>query len=85
MYAGRTGGTHWNIQGGAADKICLPEDPEYIAETSGISVPYYSTVQGGEYELFFGPNANITEYNAPCAVCYVPTRATTIMVPAKTS
>ena len=42
-------------------------------------------VQGAEYELFSGPNANVTEHNAPCAVCYVPTRATTIMVPAKTS
>ena len=85
VYAGRTGGTNWNIRGGAAEKICLPEDPEYAAETSGISVPYYSIVQGVEYQLFSGPNANVTEHNAPCAVCYVPTRATTIMVPAKTS
>ena len=85
VYVGRTGGTTWNIQGGAADKICLPEDPEYIAETSGISLQHYSIVQGGEYELFFGPNANVTQHNAPCAVCYVPTRATTIMIPAKTS
>ena len=85
VYAGRTGGTHYNTRGGAAEKICLPEDPEYIAETSGISLQYYSTVQGGEYEVSFGPNANVIQHNAPCAVCYVPTRATTIMIPAKTS
>ena len=85
MYVGRTGGTAWNIKGGAADKICLPEYPEYAAETSGISIVHYSVVQGGEYKLFSVLNANITEHNAPCAVCYVPTRTTTIMVPAKTS
>ena len=85
VYVGRTGGTHYNHRGGAAEKICLPDDPEYAAETSGISVPYYNIVQGAEYELFSGPNANISEHNAPCVVCYVPTRATSIMVPAKTS
>ena len=85
VYAGKTGGTNYVTQGGAADKICLPEDPEYVAETSGISLTLYSIVQGAEYELFSGPNANVSEHNAPCAVCYVPTRATTIMVPAKTS
>ena len=85
VYAGRTGGTNFNTRGGAAEKICLPEDPEYAAETSGISVPFYGIVQGAEYELFSGPNANVSNHNAPCAVCYVPTRAMTIMVPAKTS
>ena len=85
VYSGRAGGTVWNIQGGAAEKICLPDDPEYVTETSGLSVPYGSTVQGVEYELISGPNANVNEYNAPCAVCFVPTKAVTIMLPAKTT
>ena len=85
VYSGRAGGTYWNTRGGSAEKICLPDDPEYVTETSGLSIPNYSTVQGAEYEFFSGPNANVSNYNVPCAVCYVPTRAVTIMVPAKTT
>ena len=29
VYAGRVGGTYYNVQGGAADYLCLPDDPEY--------------------------------------------------------
>lgn len=85
VYSGRTGGTLFNSQGGSAEKICIPNNPDYIPETYGVSVPYYSTVQGAEYEFFAGPLTNITEHNAPCAICYVPSRATAIMVPAKTT
>ena len=83
VYSGRAGGTNWNVQGGSAEILCLPDDPEYVAETSGVTIPYFSTVQGAEYELFDGPNANVSNYNAPCSVCYVPTQATSIMVPTK--
>ena len=83
VYSGRTGGTNWAVRGGSAEKLCLPDNPEYLAETAGISIPYFSTVQGAEYELWSGPNTNVSNYNAPCAVCYNPTRAITIMVPAK--
>ena len=85
VYAGRAGGTSYASQGGAAEKICLPNDPDYISGTSqGASFP--SVVEGAEYQMRSGPIAiqNVQDYNVPCAVCYVPTRATTIMVPAKT-
>ena len=40
-------------------------------------------IYGAEYEFSGGPNGNVHDHNVPCAVCYVPTRATAIMVPAK--
>ena len=63
----------------------MPDNPDYIPETAGVTVPYFSIVRGAEYEFFAGPLANLTQHNAPCAVCFVPTRSATIMVPAKTT
>ena len=83
VYSGRAGGTQWHIQGGSAEKICLPDDPEYANETSGLSISQRSTVYGVEYQLPSGPNANVYNHNAPCAVCFVPSRATAIVVPAR--
>ena len=62
--------------------MCLPEDPNYLDGTSGISVE--SVMHGGEYQFPSGPNTNVHQYNVPCAVCYVSTRGATMMVPAKT-
>ena len=84
VYSGRAGGTRYNIQGGSAERICIPDNPDYIPETAGVTVPHLSRVRGVEYEFHSGPLANFTQHNAPCAICYVPTRATVIMVPAKT-
>ena len=83
VYSGQLGGTNWNVRGGSAENVCLPDDPEYLNETAGVTIPYYSIVQGSEYELFDGPIGNVSNYKVPCAVCYVPTRSTSIMVPAK--
>ena len=83
MYAGRASGTHYNHRGGAADKICLPDNPDYLNGTSRQEGT--TTVAGSEYEFHSDLLSNLHNHNAPCAVCYVPTRATTIMVPAKTA
>ena len=85
VYSGRTGGTHYETRGGSAENICLPDNPDYLAETAGLTTSFFSTVQGAEYELWSGPKENVSDHNVPCAVCYAPTRATTIMVPAKTT
>ena len=84
IYSGRVGGSNPINQGGSAEKLCLPDDPDYIPETAGVTAPYISTIYGAEYEFFAGPLANTTEHNAPCAICFVPTRASVIMIPAKT-
>ena len=82
MYAGRTGVTFGGHQGGAANYLCMPNDPEY-------SLPYapgvrdHSYVYGAEYEEPLVPGRN--QHNAPCAVCNVPTKSTVIMIPAKTT
>ena len=35
VYSGRVGGTHYGHQGGAADYLCLPDNPEYSDFTPG--------------------------------------------------
>ena len=88
VYSGRAGGTNFNVRGGSADIICLPDDPDYIpASISFSSTRFKSVVQGAEFEgshLSGDPVQYLHEHNAPCAVCDVPTRARVIMIPAKT-
>ena len=82
MYAGRTGVTFSGHQGGAANYLCMPNDPEYsLSYRHGVLRSSY--VYGAEYEqpLVSGRN----QHNAPCAVCNVPTKATVMMIPAKTT
>ena len=81
VYAGRTGGTYGQHRGGAANHLCLPEDPDYIGFTPGVQG--YSQVYGVEYEKTIA--SGDAQYNAPCAVCNVPDKSTTIMIPAKTT
>ena len=92
VYSGRAGGTNWNAQGGSAEKVCLPDDPDYIPGSIDISSSPFQTirsvVQGVEFRVHYGlpgnPLEHLHDHNAPCAVCFVPTRSTTITIPAKT-
>ena len=84
VYSGKAGGTRHNVQGGSAEMLCLPDDPDYIPATAGVTAIHPSKIYGVEYEFFDGPLAKATEHNAPCAICFVPTRASVIMIPAKT-
>ena len=82
VYAGKTGSSFHEHKGGAANYICMPNDPEY-------TLPYQSGVRGHSY--VYGTEYEVplvsgrSQHNAPCAVCYVPTMNTVIMIPAKTS
>ena len=77
VYAGRTGSSH-----GAANYVCMPADPEYtLLFQSGVRD--HSYVYGTEYASPLVPGRHV--HNAPCAVCYLPTMNTVIMIPAKTS
>ena len=82
VYAGRAGGTFYTTQGGAANKLCLPEDPDYLTETAGFSGQ--SIIHGAEYR-FSGnfPGLDLSLHNVPCAVCHVSTRTSVLMIPAK--
>ena len=81
LYAGRAGGTFYTTPGGAANKLCLPEDPDYLLETARFSGQ--NIIHGAEYR-FYGNLPNLWGYNVPCAVCYVSTRTSVLIIPAKT-
>ena len=85
IYSGRAAGAWWSDQGGGANHLCLPNDPEYTlphkegAQSEGV-------VHGVEYVR--PVREDITEtvhHNVPCAVCEVTSREKVLMIPAKTS
>ena len=81
VYTGRAGGSHYSHSGGGANYLCMPLDPEYTLPHQA-GVMGYSYVYGAEYEL---PIQGTHNHNVPCAVCYVSTRETVLMIPAKIS
>ena len=81
VYSGRAGGSHWNQQGGGANHLCLPDDPDHLQYTSGVQG--WSYVYGVEIRPVSQPLQNVLYHNVPCAVCHVTTRATLLMIPAK--
>jgi len=82
VYAGRAGGTHYNNVGGAANYLCMPDDPDYLRYDPGVQG--YNYVYGVEYETSGQPLSAVNEHNVPCAVCYASTRVAVTMIPAKT-
>ena len=82
MYAGKIGATFSSHQGGAANHLCMPNDPQYTLSYRNM-VQDHSYVYGAEYEDTVVSGRN--NYNAVCAVCYLPTKNAVIMIPAKTS
>ena len=82
VYAGRAGGTHLTHKGGAANYLCMPDDPDYLRYQPGVQG--YSQVYGAEYQPHSGPLSAVDDHNAPCAVCYASTRGAVTMIPAKT-
>ena len=82
VYSGITGGTWYGQEGGGANYLCMPKDPEYsLRYRSGEDV-WVSKVWGSEYEA---PIQESNQHDVPCAVCYVSTRHTVLMIPAKAS
>ncbi len=84
LYSGITGGTLYNQEGGGANHLCMPKDPEYSTDLSyqGETLRYGALIHGAEYQ---DPLRGSNHHNVPCAVCYVSTRPTVIMIPAKAS
>ena len=84
IYSGITGGTFFNNQGGGANYLCMPKNPEYsntlrYRNNLGRESTF---IQGTEYQ---SPLQGSVNHNAPCAVCHVSTRPTVLMIPAKAS
>ena len=80
VYSGITGGSYQG--GGGANYICLPKDPEYTLNYRSGEDVWVSKIYGSEYE---NPIQGTDDHNVPCAVCYVSTRPTVLMIPAKAS
>ena len=83
VYSGRAAGTSYSYKGGSAEKICLPDNPDYLTGRNGVSGN--SPLHGAEYEAADGqPFRHLRDHNVPCAVCYASTRVAMLMIPAKT-
>ena len=82
LYSGRAGGTNYQHKGGAANILCLPNDPQYSRYGSGVTG--YSPLTGVQYYVAGGqPLRTVHNHNMPCAVCYTSSRVTVLMIPAK--
>ena len=82
VYAGRAGGTRHNAPGGAANHICLPENPDYLQYQAGVQ--NFSPVYAVHYQPLGGPLASVNSHDVPCAVCFASARVAVLMIPAKT-
>ena len=85
VYHGITAGS-WHRDetgsGGGANYLCMPYNPQYGEYESGVQGA--NPIYGTEYQTYTGPVGSSThEHNVPCAVCYVSTRETVLMLPAR--
>ena len=83
VYSGRAGGTDFSYKGGGSNPQCLPLDPSYLKYEYNKQTTSRSLMYGAEYENTNGIVLNSHDTDVPCAVCYVPTRTTLYMMPAK--
>ena len=87
LYAGRAAGSHYSEQGGGANYLCLPDQPQYSTYTAGTQTGraylYGAEYQTGEGVGYNGPLISVHDHNVPCAVCYTSARGTVIMIPAQ--
>ena len=81
VYSGITGGTWYSQEGGGANYLCMPKDPEYSLRNRG-GVNGWAHLYGSEYQF---PIPGTHDHNVPCAVCYVSARPSVLMIPAKAS
>ena len=81
VYSGRAGGSRWDHRGGGANHLCMPDD-DHMQYGSGVQE--YSYMYGMEYAIHSSqPLYSVHNHNVPCALCYVATRDTVLMIPAK--
>ena len=84
LYEGTVAGAH-HTQGGSAEYLCLHKQPQFLSTTPGIQ-DQRSYLYGAEYRSSQGPAfTSMTNHDAPCAVCYAPTRNTKITIPGRIS
>jgi len=82
VYTGVVGSGYHGHHGGGSNYLCLPNNPIYDKYISGWQGT--AGIWGTEYESgsFPGFRSNLNEHDAPCAVCYVRSRGSQLMIPA---
>ncbi|XP_015751840.1 PREDICTED: short-chain collagen C4-like isoform X1 [Acropora digitifera] len=85
VYQGIIGGEGYNDFGGGSQYLCLPRNPKYDKYQNGHQNG--GRVYGTEYEVS-GNNGNpfdrnLHDHDAPCAVCFVKSRGSMLMMPAR--
>ncbi|KAI8502710.1 hypothetical protein Bbelb_194120 [Branchiostoma belcheri] len=82
---GVAGGTRYDQSGGGTNYQCLPTDPQWGRYQDGVE-GWKAYMYGAEYQLGtnvpFG-STSLHDNDVPCAVCYVPTRGSKLMIPAR--
>ncbi len=80
LHEGVVAGTFYNVKGGSANYLCLPE-PDY-SELDTTPLPtYITTLYSTEYEF---PIKGVHNHEASCALCYNTLDNTEVMIPGKT-
>ena len=75
------GGEYYDHQGGGANYLCLPSNPKYDKYKNGHQSAGY--MYGTEYEVNHIFKKNIADHDAPCVVCFVESRGSMLMMPAR--
>ena len=81
VYRGRAAGSLWSSSGGGANYQCVTEEPESF-DFSLRNTMDAAFIYGAEYEMR-NMSSSSPENDVPCAVCYVATRDTVLMIPGK--
>ena len=82
IYQGRAAQSFYSHTGGAANYLCLPQDPDFDLQLTRTGVQGYSKIYGVEYENP-APNSVQDDHNVPCAVCRAGGRISKLVIPAK--
>jgi len=83
VYKGVIGSEHHTHPGGGVNYLCLPLNPIYDKYKDGFQNSGF--VYGTEYEVnTFNPfKKNLHDSEAPCVVCFVKSRGSLLMMPAR--
>ena len=82
---GIIGGEYYTHPGDGSQYLCLPRNPKYDKYQNGHQAA--ESVYGAEYEVsaYKGNpfDRNLHNHDAPCAVCFVKSRSSMFMMPAR--
>ena len=84
VLTGVMGSGYYDHPGGGSNFVCLPDNPiydKYIQGWQGTGAIYGTEYQPGNFPGF---SKNLNNQDAPCAVCYVRSRGSQMMIPATT-